>query len=359
VQIFRKQLSVFRLPKAHVLHVLQDQYERPQQGLQTSQEIIKLSHVVRRIEQNVFALSKQHGEPFATAILIAPDLILTARHCVEKQHIPSIYLREGYELTDCGLSYGANIPLAYVVEENAELDYAIVKISQRLVCDEDFISVWLAYTTSYTGSSVFIHYPNGNPKMVSVHEVVQSDYQQLGFSGFHDSWKGSSGGGYFNEEGQLIGLHTLYRDITTGGVWLKNILDVSAVLQCLNKPPPYPLPKIKFLAATPNSESEYHEKKLNTKILRLPALPYLISPAGTRYDQARHHIIPDGDMQFLWLIGQECSKLGTMLTQLSYQCSGSKTINAMEWAPWNIFIGVLPEDRLDNPHDDGQEKIDQ
>lgn len=63
----------------------------------------------------------------------------------------------------------------------------------------------------------------------------------------------------------------------------------------------------------------------------------------------RHHIIPVGNMDFLWVLAQENSKIKRMTMDCKLYCSPDEglTINAVEWAPWNLFIG--PANRSDDP----------
>lgn len=352
VQIFRKQLNVSRLSKTHIINILSNNYlsENNQQDVQ---DIVRLEDVIRPIEKNVCALSHSIGQPFGTALLIAPNLILTARHCIENLPIKSLLARFGYQIESWGMNYGENIDVIGVVEENAEFDYSILQLSRSVT---DFQSIHFNLIDRLLGNSIFIHHPDGGPKKVSVHANLESEYQQLSHSSFHDSWQASSGGTYVDEESRIFALHLLFGNQTTGARWIKDIYNSSHILQNLfDKNGQYKnitlSNKLELRLFLPISQfsKDYRdvlEKKLEKVNFDMPKLPKLFG-----VDQSRHHIVPDGDMQFLWMLGQELpNKLGKLLTKMAYQYDPyTSTINAIEWAPWNIFIGPAGEHRLDDP----------
>ncbi len=364
------KLNVKRLEKSHVLDVLQRRYPRYVPVLRTLDEIIPIESAVSRVQANVCAIAKGKGTPFASGLLIANDLLLTARHCVEEIDVGRLSVCLGYQLTEQGLPSGERIPIESVLESDSDLDYVIVKLSQPIT---NFVPVEFSFVNSHDDESILIHHPSGGPKKVSVHASMQSQYYQYRFSAFHDSWKGSSGAVYIDARGRIFALHTMFNHGGTNATWMQSIYEASPLFQAvLNLSPSsvtvYPST---YLRSTLKTRSQYHEVKLDNRHLFLHPLDKIgpFFAQKTYFDQERHHIIPDGDMQFLWLLGRECPKLGKLLTSMCYQILDEEdderdSINVIEWAPWNIFVGPGKKNkygidtRADDPHDgDIPEKV--
>jgi hypothetical protein len=353
--------------QTHVIDILQADRSSYIETNQNARDIVSKYH------SSVFAIAKGKGHPFASALLVAQQLILTDRHCVENLEITSLCVRINYQMTSAGVSYGEIIRMSHVVEEDIDLDYAIIALSKPV--PKSIQPLKFSLVDRHEGKSIFIHHPYGGPKKVSIHVTLESTYEKLCHSGFHDSYKGSSGGAYFDNKGLVFALHKLNKNKITSGGWIKNIFAKSEILKSINT---YDISSCQntmtFIEAT-ECNKEYHEKKLSTRLLELTPLekklgtfkqelgPFsgkMAIEAPNELPQARHHIVPEGDMQFLWVMGQECEKLGNLLCKLAYQCANlgdTATINATEWSPWNIFIGPLPKYRNDDPGGDAMEAV--
>lgn len=324
------QPDVSRLPQTHVIDV---------RG--------SLSACVMNVECNVGAVSGRKGRAFASGILIAPDLFLTARHAVEKNFADEFMVRLAYQKQISELYHGNFYKVIGVVEENEDLDYAILRLEKPI---ENFKAIPIEIKDQVAGNTIFIHHPKGGPKVVSVHASMESKFHQLTYESFHDTAKGSSGGPYFTSSQKIFGLHLLKEDNRTGVRWVKEIYEKSNILQLLY-----------------DQNGIYRNASLNPNVISaiiLPLAPGRFSqehiksiertdkPLGFEKQfgelptgHSRHHIIPAGDMGFLWFMGEENTSIKHLLKNISY--NGLGTIESVEWAPWNLFIG--PDNRPQDP----------
>jgi hypothetical protein len=225
------RLNVNRLPQTHIYDVLRKTYSLDYKTF-CSDDIVTLEDIVAKCHHNIVALSLGKGEPIATGLLIAPHLVLTARHCVEELKIKSLIVRRSYEKNSSGMNYGCRILMCGYVEENEQLDYVILQLNQSV---EPFEALKLNLSGELYDPSILIHHPTGGPKQVSVHAVPQSNHFHLNFNGCHDSQKGSSGGVYINASAEICALH-IFRSstggaCTTGARKMGDIFNSSAVLQ--------------------------------------------------------------------------------------------------------------------------------
>jgi hypothetical protein len=154
----------------------------------------------------------------------------------------------------------------------------------------------------------------------------------------------------------------LHNGSTTGVRWIKDIYEKSDILPklydengtyknvVLDDPEmlvvPLPLAPGRF------SEEYIDEIERVDKPLGFEA-EFGLLPTG----HARHHIIPAGDMGFLWFMGEENDNIRHLLQDISYKKLG--TIESVEWAPWNLFIGPdnRPRDPVNGDPGEGAEPI--
>jgi hypothetical protein len=350
--------NVSRLPQTHIYDVLRKNYSLDY-GRLYSDNTVTLEVIVAKCRHNIVALSLGKGEPIATGLLIAPHLVLTARHCVEELQIKSLVVRRSYEKDSSGMNYGCCILTCGYVEENSELDYVILQLNQSVA---PFEALKLNLSGELYDPSILIHHPNGGPKQVSVHAVPQSNHFHLNFNGYHDSQKGSSGGVYINASAEICALH-IFRS-PTGGAWttsarkMGDLFNSSSILpELYDRNGVYRSRNFKLYrhsnSTLPSSPGLFHGwLERVTKPGSLAALNF--TPGCV--DLAYHHIIPIGDMEFLWMLGKENSHIESMLVTHKLYCPSKDaikyeqlTINAVAWAPWNLIIG--PSNRFDDPKD--------
>lgn len=341
-------LDVSRLPQTHVIDVLNRNYLNKYHEVDTS--CISLSDCVSSVQRNVGALSENKGRAYASGILIAPNLFLTARHAVEKKLPREVMIRLGYQRHSCELFHGNFYEISGLVEECEDLDYAILLLKKPI---RNFKPLSIELNNQVAGNTIFIHHPNGGPKMVSVHASMESEHYQLSYQSFHDTDKGSSGAPYFSLSPKIFGLHLL-KDGTTGVRWIKDIYDKSQILNKLyDTRGKYKIREGYMLTRMNLVPMPLALGKFSKEHIR--AIERVDKPAGFEAQfvlpflgSARHHIIPAGDMGFLWFMGEENINIKRLLQNISYQQLG--TIESVEWAPWNLFIG--PDNRHEDPGED-------
>jgi len=145
--------------------------------------------------------------------LIAPDLVLTAGHCVDALSCADARFVFDYQADALGQPRPINADRVYrcaevLVRQEADIDYAIVRLD-RPVRDRKPIPIRLGDTPLAASQRLFtIGYPTGLPQKVSGGAWVSDarpgtlDY----FSSNLDVFPGSSGGGVFTERGELAGI---------------------------------------------------------------------------------------------------------------------------------------------------------
>lgn len=342
------QPDVSRLPQTHVIDVIRRRHS--QQYREFGSAFTSLSACVRSVEGNVAALAGNKGRAYASGVFIAPNLFLTARHVVENKLVGEFTVKLAYQKQELELFQGDSNRVAKIVEESDDLDYAILLLEKPI---ENFKPIPLELRDQVGGNTIFIHHPKGGPKVVSVHASIESQYEQLFYSGFHDTAKGSSGGPYFTSSQKIFGLHLLNRNGETGVRWIKDIYQKSPILRRLyNTQGVYnrgivlstTMPQV-ALPLAPGRFSQEHIQWLERvdKPLDFEKEFASVSPLPMRH--SRHHIIPTGDMALLWFMGEENINIKRLLLDISYDTSGA--IESVEWATWNLFTG--PDNRPKDP----------
>lgn len=354
-------LDITSLPQTHLIDL--PVLPRPTRFAIPKKSVKEL---VDNVSHSIGAIAFKNGIPFASCILLSPSLILTTAHAIEGLPMQSLELILDYELKIWGLDLGRRFAIWHLIEVNAELDYAILTLNISLA---NFRSPIFKLHDQQFGICLLISHPQGDPKKVAIHHTLESDYQMLGYVGFHDSYPGSSGGAYINTEGKIVALHRLYGGVgfagfKTGGIWIKKIYDSSFIMQQLyssdgryfgNNIYPNPDPRTMI----PISISTLRLRKFLERV----AAPRDFPPHDTRdgLQKTYHHIVPIGSLEFLWLLGRENLTIRELLKKLAWQ-GGEKreqTINTVAWATWNLIQGPAGSLRADDPQHDptDEEKI--
>jgi hypothetical protein len=360
--LYDSQLDVARLPQTDIIDIINKKYlNNTVLDIHTGEENIPLFEIVPSIEKNVIAIGEGKGLPFATGLLIAPDLVITARHALEGERISRLSIKTNFQLTDWGLDGHDVYFIKDVVDDNPALDYVIVRLNQRV---KDFKPINLGLVDDHEGSSILIHHPQGETKKISVDETLSSRHFSYNLSAYHQSYKGSSGGVYVNAQQQIFALHTLHDDHTITATWMKDIYNSSALLRHLYNTQGNYAPK-------PHRESLFKISSYVTPIARDPVLsawlerirrhpgydglPTLNNQPGLDYTY--HHIIPINDMAFLWLLGEQMPGIKALLQKMVNR-DIDYSVNAVAYAPWDLFIGPDCNQRCDDPQaDDQREKF--
>jgi endonuclease G, mitochondrial len=154
---------------------------------------------------------------FATAFLVAPDLILTNHHVFrtsdEAEGIGAQFL---YERTQAGLREGLTFecdPKRFFIN-NKQLDYAVVALKTTAIGGAPlnqfkFLPLIAAKGKIRKGDPVnIIQHPSGDPKQYATVNNQLLDLRDDGFLLYEtDTLEGSSGAPVFNHTWEVIGLH--------------------------------------------------------------------------------------------------------------------------------------------------------
>jgi len=134
-------------------------------------------------------------EVCSTAILLNKDYLLVPRHSIEGKLINRLHLDIA----------GNKIKCECVVEEDAELDYAVIKITGGHAMRP------VQFADEVLSDTILLHHPLGESLAVSGHSRVQENMEHarvddvVGVS--HDSASGSSGGAYIDSDGKIVAIH--------------------------------------------------------------------------------------------------------------------------------------------------------
>lgn len=166
---------------------------------------VPLAPVVSKNICNMGAITTHTGENLGTCTLISENLVLVARHTIEGKDIRGLYANFGYHLQyDGSLHICEQAWFDYVVEDDQECDYAIVKLKTAVKRNE---YLKLSISDDPIAELALLHYPIGKPLKVSVHAILQSHYYSHYLNTFHDTDYFSSGGAYLDPLGHLTALH--------------------------------------------------------------------------------------------------------------------------------------------------------
>ncbi len=346
------QLDVNTLPSTFIENILGRQYLASVDSTNIN-SVVSLADIVKHFHTNVGALCLG-SSAVATGILITPELFLTTRHSVEFiqaklfsvtfDHYISNSDKRHYYLVDT------------ILEAPLGEDFVILKLANRV---SHFKEIKCDFTKDYQGPTILIHHSDGKPKQVSVHaSVTHAHYDSLIYSGFHDSEPGASGAVYINTHKQVLALHQLYQNGTTGALWLQNIRNKSVLLKW---------------AYDNNGNYIAHNKLVNAQLIQnLCLIPYNLvhrqssslaylqflessvnrpqsMPALSGANLARHHIIPLRYMKLLWEAGEIAPAIKTVLLELVHE-KATYSIEEVTWVCWNLFEGPLSTYRSDDPN---------
>lgn len=150
--------------------------------------------VVKNTSQHLGKLTL-NGETLGTAVVLNKDYIIVSRHCIEGRFVDKMALTLGKHQIKCD----------YVVEEDAKLDYAVIKISGIPSIPT------LKFATNSPDSTLLFHYPLDGELVVSGHvkTIENTGHSRADdlMSVCHDSDSGSCGGAYVDETGKIVAFH--------------------------------------------------------------------------------------------------------------------------------------------------------
>jgi hypothetical protein len=160
------------------------------------------------------------GEPFSdqpigahcTAFLVAPDVMVTAGHCINKENIFKIRFVFGYKKIDRRTIrttieneniYKPTKIIAWKLNSKGA-DYAIVKLDRPVKGIEP---LELSSQDVKMGDYVYIiGYPVGLPLKYAPNAEVKGSWSSKYFTASLDSYGGNSGSPVFNEKHEVVGI---------------------------------------------------------------------------------------------------------------------------------------------------------
>lgn len=167
---------------------------------------VLLEKMVHSLMSKIGAIQTHNGKTLGTCTLISSNLVMTARHVIEGEWIPNLPVRFNYNADKNHLNdQSFQTALDYVVEDDPEYDYAIIKLKtpMRLIGYAD-----LNTGDPFPGATVLLHYPLQGRLKVSVNTFdQQADQYSYHMRCFHDSDYCSSGGSYFDPLGRFTAMH--------------------------------------------------------------------------------------------------------------------------------------------------------
>jgi serine protease Do len=188
----KQQRIADSIAKDSLLHALKDSVD-----LSTSGNIKNLTQLYQNLKSSIFFVYNYGNEAASqgTAFVIGGGLALTNAHCID----------EGGDIFLVNQT-GDRFDVVDVVEQDAEIDYAIIKFKLN---GKTFTPLTFATTLPEIGEPTFaIGNPRGLEQTLSTgivsgyrenNKLIQTTTEIAG---------GSSGGPLFNKEGQVIGITT-------------------------------------------------------------------------------------------------------------------------------------------------------
>lgn len=152
---------------------------------------------------------KQRTPGYCSATLIAPDLALTAGHCVLRGHacggialVFHHYYRAPGQLMGIRRQdvYDCKRLLVY----SASDDYAVIQLDREV--SPDHVPVPVGSKIAVNKPASVIGFPLGLPAKIAAGGRIQEDYGNFAFTATLDSFAGNSGSGVYDAEHRLVGV---------------------------------------------------------------------------------------------------------------------------------------------------------
>lgn len=161
--------------------------------------------------------SNQPSAPICSGFLVAPDLVLTAGHCIQNvsdcrghKWVFGYNLRDGSPEAISGLSkisaqevYSCKEIIARTLDNYTYNDYALIRID-RAVANHQPLKVRTEGEVSVGDKLILIGHPSGLPTKIADGAVVRNISNPFYFSTNTDSFGGNSGSAVFNADTGLV-----------------------------------------------------------------------------------------------------------------------------------------------------------
>lgn len=169
--------------------------------------------------------AKQPALSQCSATLIAPDIVVTAGHCVDHEYCEDMQFVFDYAYDKKPIK-----PMAIVIDQPGQnayrckaillsgndrdedkrtgTDFALIRLDRKVTGRAPAKVNWQNPLT--VGQQLYtIGYPSGLPQKVATGNVKNADASQYTFIEHDiDVFGGNSGGGVFDKTGQLVGMHS-------------------------------------------------------------------------------------------------------------------------------------------------------
>jgi hypothetical protein len=165
------------------------------------------------------AFTEQKNPARCSGFLVAPNIVVTAGHCMTSESDCSNYrwvtdfVKESDKISESQVFKCKRI-ISQALEQSTQLDYAVVELD-RDVTDRKFFRVEATKKVSSVADLVVIGHPSGLPTKVADGGKVRSNSSDYFFSASLDTYGGNSGSAVINEatgvvEGILVRGETDY-----------------------------------------------------------------------------------------------------------------------------------------------------
>ncbi len=220
-----------------------DQTRPTRQAIVDSQQKLKQIWYLERavvVSRSVGRVLFPDGAHFATCFLVAPNLIITNHHVFGKvEDTQGVRIQFNYRQDEAGVleletvdEYSCN-PRIFLTDQT--LDYSLVGLTKKAKVRWGFLPTRHGQSAPPGSHVAIIQHPSGEPLQVAMRDnsLMYEDNQTIEYLTNTDY--GSSGSPVFNDNWQLIALHSQrVRDpkIKDHDEWYRNRgIKISAILQ--------------------------------------------------------------------------------------------------------------------------------
>lgn len=154
------------------------------------------------------AFIAQKNPARCSGFLVAPNIVVTAGHCMTSSSDCSNYLwvtdfvKEASHIKDSQV-YKCKRIINQALEQSTELDYAVIEL-EREVNDRKFFRVQSTQKVARDAELVVIGHPSGLPTKVADGGRVRANTNEFFFSASLDTYGGNSGSAVINETTGMV-----------------------------------------------------------------------------------------------------------------------------------------------------------
>jgi hypothetical protein len=162
------------------------------------------------------------GLAISSGVVISENIVLSTLHGFEGFHIAHCYVLIGY-----GTSNERAVKVKGILKYSYELDYCILQLAHKINAS---CVASVNFSCSLSHRVFLLHYPGGECFKISDGIVLQSTYYQLEWRACVTTDVISSGGGYFDMNGLLCGIHVAVGRM--GNSPIRKVLPIWEIVEC-------------------------------------------------------------------------------------------------------------------------------